>query len=221
MSFEQNISIMANGPFLSGAQLDETVAIAVRAYDTNPSIRAMAGGNKALYDHFFRAVTRALVLEGKIWLATSDGKIVGVLGGFGPGSFLWATSIYCFIPSEEQRALRFDDVYARLTEETQYWWQNIYEPRIKEFMDNALGKTAKLKDWMISLLAVDPPYQRRGIATAMLKHMTSQAIQDNAIMVVGADINLNVRIYESFGFELKGKAVLASSVRGKAIRFSL
>ncbi len=58
---------------------------------SDPSIRAMSGGNKALYDPFFRAVTRALVLEGKIWLAVSNGRIVGVLGGFGPGKFLWAT----------------------------------------------------------------------------------------------------------------------------------
>lgn len=55
---------------------------------SDPSIRAMAGGNKAIHDPLLRAVTRALVLEGKIWLAVSNGRIVGVLGGFGPGKFL-------------------------------------------------------------------------------------------------------------------------------------
>ncbi|KAK0431945.1 hypothetical protein EV421DRAFT_126549 [Armillaria borealis] len=175
---------------------------------SDPSIRAMAGGNKALYDPLLGAVTRALVLEGKIWLAVSNGRIVGVLGGFGPGTFLWAT--------EEQRTLGFDSVYASLSEETKNWWQNIYGPKIKEFMDNALGKTANLDGWMIPLVAVDPPFQCRGIATAMFKEMTSEAIQDKAVMVVGADSDLNVRIYESFGFILKGKTILASSVQGES-----
>ncbi|KAK0238334.1 hypothetical protein EDD85DRAFT_950554 [Armillaria nabsnona] len=137
-----------NNRLPSVTQLDETVAVAVGAYDSNPSIRAMA------------------VLEGKIWLAVSNCRIVGVLGCFGPGKFLWAT--------EEQRALGFDSVYASLSEETKDWWQNIYGPKIKDFMDNALGKAANLDGWMIPLLAVDPPYQRRGIATAMFKEMTSQ-----------------------------------------------
>ncbi|KAK0184190.1 hypothetical protein F5146DRAFT_1145594 [Armillaria mellea] len=121
----------------------------------------MSGGNKDLYGPFFRAVTRALVLEGKVWLAVSNDRIVGVLGGFGPGKFLWAT--------EAQRALGFDNVYARLLEETTNWWQNIYGPQVKELMDNALGETANLDGWMTPLLAVDPPYQQRGIATAMFK----------------------------------------------------
>ncbi len=33
---------------------------------SDPSIRAMAGGNKAIHDPLLRAVTRVLVLEGKI-----------------------------------------------------------------------------------------------------------------------------------------------------------
>ncbi len=63
-------------------------------------------------------------------------------------------------------------------------------------MDNALGKTvcaslsepltylideylkANLDGWMIPLLAVDPPYQRRGIAMAMFKEMTSQVARN-------------------------------------------
>ncbi|KAK0468671.1 hypothetical protein IW261DRAFT_1517781 [Armillaria novae-zelandiae] len=204
-SFDFNVVSPAN---LTNVQLDETVAVAVRAYDTNPSIRAMSGGNRSLYDPFFRAVTRALALKGRIWLAISNGMIVGVLGGFGPGKFLWAM--------EEQCALGFENVYARLLEETKDWWQNIYGPQIKEFMDNALGETANLNRWMTPLLAVDPPYQRLGIATAMFKEMTKEAIQDKAVMVVGADSDLNVRIYESFGFELKGQTILASSVKGES-----
>lgn len=203
-SFDFNVISPAD---LTSTQLDDVVAISVRAYDANPSIRAMSGGNKALYDPFFRAVTRALVLEGKIWLAVSNGRIVGVLGGFGPGKFLWAT--------EAQRALGFDDVYARLSEETKDWWENIYGPQIKEFMDGALGKTANLDGWVTPLLAVDPPYQQRGIGAAMFNEMTSQAIQDKAIMVVGADSDLNAHIYETFGFKVKGQTVLASSVKGE------
>ncbi|KAG7443407.1 uncharacterized protein BT62DRAFT_1009216 [Guyanagaster necrorhizus] len=71
---------------------------------------------------------------------------------------------------------------------------------------------------MTPLLAVDPPYPRRGIVTAMFKEMTSQAIQDKTIMVIGADNDINVHVYESFGFELKGKTVLASSVKGESYR---
>lgn len=37
---------------------------------------------------------------------------------------------------------------------------------------------ANLDGWMILLLAVDPPYQRRGIATAMFKKMTSQVARN-------------------------------------------
>ncbi|PBK91839.1 hypothetical protein ARMGADRAFT_1166037 [Armillaria gallica] len=192
-----------NNRFLSVTQLDETVAVAVKAYDSNPSIRAMAGGNKALYDPLLRAVTRALVLEGKIWLAVSNGRIVGVLGGFGPGKFL-STSIYIFKP-----------IY-RIFKKQKIGGRNIYGPKIKEFMGNALRKTANLDGWMIPLLAVDLPCQRRGIATAMFEKMTIQAIQDKAVIVVGADSDLNVRIYESFGFKVKGRTVLASSVKGES-----
>ncbi|SJL17526.1 uncharacterized protein ARMOST_21078 [Armillaria ostoyae] len=50
----------------------------------------------------------------------------------------------------------------------------------------------------------------------MFKEMTRQAIQDKGVMVVGADSDLKVRIYESFGFKLKGRTVLASSVKGES-----
>ncbi|KAG7443477.1 uncharacterized protein BT62DRAFT_1078539 [Guyanagaster necrorhizus] len=114
--------------FLTSIQLDEIVAISVRTYDTNPTIRAMTGGNKTLYDPFLRSVNRELLLEGKVWLAVSEG---------------------------------FNNAYARLTEETKYWWQNIYGPQIKEFMDNALGETADLDGWMTPLLADDPPCSKK------------------------------------------------------------
>ncbi|SJL17525.1 uncharacterized protein ARMOST_21077 [Armillaria ostoyae] len=81
---------------LTVTQLDETVAVALEPMIPILLFSAMAGGSKALYDPLLRAVTRALVLEGKIWLTVSNGRIVGVLGGFGPGKFLWATSIYIF-----------------------------------------------------------------------------------------------------------------------------
>ncbi|PBK66801.1 hypothetical protein ARMSODRAFT_1005896 [Armillaria solidipes] len=121
---------------LTVTQLDETVAVAVRAYDSNPSIQC---------DGWWKQ---------------------GSLRSFVKGC-----------NSEEQRALRFDSVYASLSEETKYGL------KIKEFMNNALGKTA---------------------------------IQDKGVMVVGADSDLKVRIYESFGFKLKGRTVLASSVKGES-----
>ncbi|KAK0464026.1 hypothetical protein IW261DRAFT_135930 [Armillaria novae-zelandiae] len=146
---------------IMGTQMDDVVAIAARAYDANPSICATSGGNKAIYGLFFRPVTRALVLEGKIWLAVSSGRIVGVLGGFGPGKFLWAT--------EAQGALGFDDAYARLSEETKDWWQSIYGPQIKEFMDGALGETANLDGWMTPLLASIHPTNDAELGRPCLK----------------------------------------------------
>ncbi|KAK0474308.1 hypothetical protein EDD18DRAFT_1116739 [Armillaria luteobubalina] len=149
---------------LTSTQLDVVVGVAVRAYDAS-----ITGLFMVL---FFEAVTRALLLEGKIWPEVLNGRIVGVLEVFGPGKFLWAT----------KRSTPWDSMMPLLA------CRRKQKIGGRTFMDRRSGKNlwmehweklqvlyCKLEGWMTPLLAVDPPYQQHGIATATFKGMTGQS----------------------------------------------
>ncbi|KAK0485628.1 hypothetical protein IW261DRAFT_1415594 [Armillaria novae-zelandiae] len=71
---------------LTSTQLDVVVGVAVRAYNASRSWACNFQYNRVIYGSFFGAVTRALLLEGKIWPEVLNGRIVGVLKVFGPGN---------------------------------------------------------------------------------------------------------------------------------------
>ncbi|KAK0485556.1 hypothetical protein EDD18DRAFT_1111503 [Armillaria luteobubalina] len=159
---------------LTSTQLDVVVGVAVRAYDASRLWACDFQYNRVIYGPFFEAVTRALLLEGKIWPEVLNGRIVGVLEVFGPGKFLWAT----------KRSTPWDSMMPLLA------CRRKQKIGGRTFMDRRSGKNlwmehweklqvlyfkGKLEGWMTPLLAVDPPYQQHGIATATFKRMTGQS----------------------------------------------
>ncbi|KAA1474026.1 hypothetical protein DENSPDRAFT_840566 [Dentipellis sp. KUC8613] len=187
---------------LTNAQVDEVVALSVRAFKDDPTTRILTGDNSDLVDPLFRSIVRAGELCGAIYLATNkSGSVLAVGLWFGPGQELWSTV--------EQRELGFNDLFARLSLDTQKWWTEVYGPRLAEFLRGCIGNK-KRESWYANLIATDPHWQRHGIATALVEVVYQRAIADKTILALCTSNETNTVVYQRMGFEVKGRVDLPS-----------
>ncbi|KAJ6460370.1 hypothetical protein C8R47DRAFT_994075 [Mycena vitilis] len=126
----------------------------------------MVGGDNAdLKGQIFRAMMRAGELGGEVYFAIDDGsnQVVGVAVWFPPGKLLFDT--------EEQRTLGFDDLMNQLSIETKKFWAESYAPVVENFLadEKLLGPEGTRNSYYLNLLATDPAYQKKHIASTLLK----------------------------------------------------
>lgn len=65
--------------------------------------------------------------------------------------------------------------------------------------------------WYLPLAGVDPVYQRRGLGSALLRHVLEQCDRDGLPAYLEATSPLNVRLYERHGFETIGVMQVGTS----------
>ncbi|KAF7330357.1 N-acetyltransferase domain-containing protein [Mycena venus] len=210
---------------ISERELDDAVDVCVRAYIGELASNSMVGGDESLKAAIWRAMIRAGLLDGEVYFATDDSshKVVGVAVWFPPGKSLF--------DSEEQRALGFDDFMKKLSPETQEFWANSYVPVVDKFLAEVIGPSASSSSQpftgcmiidsnmqgtrdsqYLNQLATDPAFQKKGIATMLLKTF---AESDNPPMFAHCAANeKNARFYESCGYTIKGKMFLDAPTGG-------
>ncbi|KAJ7650623.1 acyl-CoA N-acyltransferase [Roridomyces roridus] len=181
---------------VSARELDEAVDACTRAYVGELASNSMVGGDESLKDPIFRAMIRAGELAGQVYLATDDdsGKVVAVAVWYPPGTALFN--------SEEQRALGFDHFYKNLLPDTKAFWDTTYVPVVDEFLAEGVDDS-----FYLNLIATDPDFQKRGIATALLKTVHNKFVGTDAKPMFAhcAANEPNARFYESCGYSVAGK----------------
>ncbi|KAJ7693635.1 hypothetical protein B0H17DRAFT_932655 [Mycena rosella] len=135
-------------------EIEELVQVCLRAYDpTDISVQTLVGGDLSLLGSFFGASIRAGALSGKIYVATEAGDAAVIRGmalWWGPGA-------------------------EPLSPEGQEWHRTVYRPDFGNLTEKLLGPRGKVDSWYLSLLAVEPDYQRRGVARALIDAVRAKA----------------------------------------------
>lgn len=188
------------------AQLDAVVAIATRAYATDIAENVYTGGDAALPDALWRSMIKAGVHSGVLYVASTT-----VLSGpeirpdaihsiglwFPPGKLLYSTP--------EQRALGFTDLLARLAPEYRTWFLNDFSAKGRELKTRIFGPTMERDTWYANCIATDPPYQGRGLATAIIDRVLADAAATRSVVALGTQSEENAAFYRDLGFVERGR----------------
>ncbi|THU89926.1 hypothetical protein K435DRAFT_781417 [Dendrothele bispora CBS 962.96] len=175
----------------------------VRAYNGDISTKALLGGNWELHGDYWRSLIRAAALEGEIYVVRNPkGQIVSIAVWFPPGNDLFN--------SEEQRALGFNDFFAKLSPETQEWWNTTCDEVMGELAKKVFTKEERESRWWCVNLATEPTYQGRGYATALIDTMFQKAKSTGTILGLATAPDYNVPKYLGMGFRERGNAPMPS-----------
>ncbi|KAJ6448893.1 hypothetical protein C8R45DRAFT_1114959 [Mycena sanguinolenta] len=190
---------------ISERELDEAVDVCVRAYVGELASNSMVGGDEELKTQIWRAMIRAGLLAGEVYFALdSSHKVLGVAVWFPPGKSLF--------DSEEQRTLGFDHFMQNLSPETQRFWAESYVPLVDKFLAEVLGPNGVRDSQYLNQLATDPSFQKKGIATTLLKTFGERDVRP--LFAHCASNEKNARFYESCGYTIRGKMYMEAPTGG-------
>ncbi|KAJ7573305.1 hypothetical protein C8J56DRAFT_1066438 [Mycena floridula] len=182
------------------SQIEEVVALLLRAYTEDVPLKYMTDGDQALQEILFRALMRAAALEGVFYVvASEDGTIRSVGICYAPGTHMMG--------SEAQRALGWNDFMASINDDARTWWSTTFQEHLKEFGDLLGGKTQEY--WRISNLATDPQYQRKGYATLLVNTICARVRSEKRMIALATQHESNKQWYEGFGFITLGQSSLS------------
>ncbi|KAJ6570245.1 hypothetical protein DFH09DRAFT_425465 [Mycena vulgaris] len=184
-----------------------------RAYIAELATNSMVGGDESLKDPILRTMILAGELAGEVYLATdtTTDRVVALAVWFPPGKSLF--------DSEEQRALGFDDFMKKLSPDTKAFWDTVFVPVVDKFLAEIVGPNGTRDSQYLDLLATDPLYQKKGIATILLKMVHDRFPDDNMrpLFAHCATNESNARYYESCGYSVEGKMYLEAPTGGYPI----
>ncbi|KAA1472969.1 hypothetical protein DENSPDRAFT_214842 [Dentipellis sp. KUC8613] len=186
---------------LTPAQVDECVSMCIRAYGDDKSLRALVGDDASLREPFFLLMVNACNADGLVYLAFSKSeRIVGLGLWVAPGQDLFGTA-------EKRQATGFNDFWGRLSPEAQKWWNEDYTGGVTKFITEKLRTTGKTKSesFWCSVIATDPDFQRRGIATANCQALYERAIAASTQIALCATNERNIKTYVGMGLTLRGR----------------
>ena len=69
----------------------------------------------------------------------------------------------------------------------------------------------KEPDWYLTIIGVDPAYQRRGLGSALLQYALAVCDQDGMLAYLESTGPLSVPLYQRHGFEVMGEIVVGNS----------
>ncbi|KAF8883674.1 hypothetical protein CPB85DRAFT_393387 [Mucidula mucida] len=185
--------------------IEEVVAVCCSAY-TNPEgaitdvlMRCYTGDSFKLLQLYMRAMTRATLLEGQIFIATDEdtfpGPIRSVALCFPPGKGLFV--------SEEQKALGYKDFESSITSETRAWW-DMLNKETHDFMDGLKLSYLFMDGVWVSMMATDREFQNRGFGTAVIQDIKAYAAADNWAIGLMTHSESNRNWYASLDFKVAG-----------------
>lgn len=110
------------------------------------SIKALVGGNWDIQADYWRSLIRAGLLEGRVYVVKNEQKIVSVGVWYEAGNDVFQTFEVSVLKvltrswyvryRDAQRALGFNDFFAKLTPETQEWWNEVWLFRMLQFFNH-------------------------------------------------------------------------------------
>jgi len=189
-------------------QTEEAIHVMMLAFTGDPFMVTTLGGKDTdpdIYYRFNRAHVVATLVQGELWVAEDEGKIVGVALWFPPGPN--------FLETEEQRKVAgMDGVIASLSESMQHWWADYMIPRGGELSTAAFGPEGKVDAYYLLTLAVLPTYHNRGIGRSLMYANAQRAWKEGKRVCWEAGNEPNVAKYTKWG----GRAVSRNKIVGDA-----
>ncbi|KAI0067422.1 hypothetical protein BV25DRAFT_1819748 [Artomyces pyxidatus] len=180
------------------AQLDAIVDLCVRAYDGDIMTKIFTGDDSTLSDPLWRSMIRAGIHSGVLYVASDGADEIHSFGvWFGPGQTLYATP--------EQRALGFTDFLQQLSAEHRDWFLNDFSRKVRDFKLRALGENTERDSWYGNLIATDPNYQGRGLASAIIETICKRAAENRDVVALGTQTERNAVFYRNLGFIEHGR----------------
>jgi len=157
---------------LSDPRLDEAVQVLIAAFKEDAVARAMIGGRERLRAIMHRAIVRATVVGGQLWIALDElDRVVGTASWYPPGSD--------FLGDDAQFNEGFAQFFGELqkTDADLYqWWFTVLLPKYKDISktyfstpDDPDGQNFQKDNWSLVSFSVTPELQRRGIGSMLLK----------------------------------------------------
>ncbi|KAI0667418.1 acyl-CoA N-acyltransferase [Trametes maxima] len=154
--------------------------------------------DKSLQEPALRAHMTAALVEGDGEVHVAELPDVGVAGvtvWFGPGSK--------FLDSEAQRKAGWDQIIESLPAEYQEWWQGFYK-EYDGLAERSLGPGVKRAGYHLQLIGVAPAHQRKGVATALMRHAEAKARALRVPSVLETAGATNIKIYQALGYSSAG-----------------
>ncbi|KAF7320170.1 N-acetyltransferase domain-containing protein [Mycena kentingensis (nom. inval.)] len=181
------------------ADIANLVELCQKSYNASEtSIRTLAGAH---FGQFLSSSIRCAMQGGEIFVASEQGDTSGAFRGL---SIWWPPGCEAFSTPEQQEI--FHEFVSKLTPDEKDWHQATYRPKFGQLTNAALGPRGKLASYYLSLLAVEPEYQRRGIARALISAVGSKA--NGAELTLAATNETNVRIYKQLGFVVRAETTM-------------
>ncbi|KAJ6484016.1 hypothetical protein C8R45DRAFT_999954 [Mycena sanguinolenta] len=185
---------------LSNAFTSDLFTAVVTAHDP-------ADTNTSHVGPFWKSTVIAGLLGGQVYVAetTGDKKIIGCAVWFGPGHTMYDT--------EDQQKLSLGPLMASFNEELTNWWHADFLPKYDSVVASALGgEDAKHNAWHLQTLAVDPEYQRRGVAKLLVEAVAEKAKLTQSSLCLECETETNIEVYRRLGFEVMPKADAAETI---------
>jgi len=188
----------------STVQIDEMVSLIADAFEHEPMIKAMTGGDLQLRADLLRLTLRAAALEGSIFVVQgpTSQKLVSVGICFGPG--------INFLGSQAQRELGAEEFFASLSHETKEWWEKIHIPMSKKFVEDTIGQEKITATWFVTTMATLKTEQGKGYGTLVMKEICRRVLEDKSFIALNATSKITIDFYRNFGLEVVGSADIPS-----------
>jgi len=203
--YDYNIHHVAH---LDEAQLEHLEKLNKAAFKDDPLLPIVLEYDTEYYGKFMNLYVIDGLIGGDVVVAKDeDGHIIGVMVYYAPGKSAFQT--------EEQREKSLNVLMAKLSETPKLhaWWLETFLPTYNTIITAALGEGVELNAmWNVQLLAVEPEFQRRGIARKFIGFVKSKAAVEGGLLELETPNALNVEIYERLGFSIRGSPATVKSM---------
>ncbi|QNI37222.1 GNAT family N-acetyltransferase [Edaphobacter albus] len=186
MSREKTMESITIRPMLAG-ELEAACNVISLAFADNPNMGAITNGDTAKAQHAMHAIANFAKLGRRysyVLVAEISGQIAGVLNA--------AQWPHCQMDAAEQKS----------TGPAMYQALGTSMPKAMELIGTWVKYDPQKPHWHIGPLGILPAFQGRGIGRALLRAFLEKADQDHVPAYLEAEVDKNVRLYESEGFNV-------------------
>ncbi|EJU05174.1 hypothetical protein DACRYDRAFT_13281 [Dacryopinax primogenitus] len=198
------------------AERSTLTQVVMEAYAQDPHVSAISGGqlsNLPLYEKLTSCFVNAGCVEGLVWIAELEGKMVGA-------SIWWPPGVE-FMSSEKQREVaKWDEYLVMLEPGLAEWIMSSFIPEGGAFCAQSFGGATVLNDaWGLQILCVVPSHQRQGIGRALFEIGARKALASGERLVWETANPNGPAMYKSWGAEIRGEEEFESKYEDKKYMF--
>ncbi|KAL0957960.1 hypothetical protein HGRIS_000141 [Hohenbuehelia grisea] len=176
------------------AQIEELTDVLTEAFSADDQLKVGFGDDAPrLQRPLNKAPVVAGSLGGHLYVAESEGKVVGVCIWFEPGREIY--------DSADQREAALEPLQKLYKPEAARWLGEL-APKLKKFRVDAWGETTSKDQWYLQRIGVAPKYQGQGIGSALIREIMGKT--DGMKIALTTIMKANAEYYAFLGFKVMG-----------------